>query len=374
MAGKKSAVGKRATLKDVSGLAGVSVNTCSAVLNPRSVRIPVSASTRVKVEQAAKKVNYQRNVAASQLAGGSAKTLGILLDRIDNFFWGAVLSAFETESVARGYQCLIGCTHYKGPLRLECLKRFTEHGVDGLLLTTVWDDPGVEEAVSWAPGTGPAVVFVDYPLPGYVAPLVCGNHLQGGALLAKHLIDEGHRSLAFLCPQGRRQHESVEDRIRGVRQVIRESSCDMDALQVIVSEGDDSTTLARAVVDRMRSETPPSAIITVNDPVAYALLVGLQEAGCRVPEDIAVTGYDDFNNLTLAGLGIPHDIAFLGSCSLTTIRQPLVEIGRMASKVLIELLETGRPRRKEVHALDVELIVGSSSRLPLRAGKSSDAR
>jgi LacI family transcriptional regulator len=305
MAGKKSGGSRRATLKDVAELAGVSINTCSAVLNPRSVRIPVSVETRRKVHQAAKQVNYQRNVAASTLAGGSAKTLGILLDRIDNFFWGPVLSAFETEAVARGYQCLIGCTHYEGPRRLECLKRFVEHGVDGLLLTTIWDDPGVEEAMAWAPGTGPAVVFVDFPLPDYPAPLVCGDHFQGGMLLARHLIDEGHRSLAFLCPKKRRQHGSVKDRIRGVRSAIRNGPQDMKSLQIAVAESEDRAALTRVVLDRMNSATAPTAIIAVNDPVAYALLAGLHEAGCRVPQDIAVTGYDDFNNLTLGGMGIP---------------------------------------------------------------------
>lgn len=365
MAPKKS-TRRRGTLKDVSALAGVSVNTCSAVLNPRSVEIAVREETRRKVEEAARKVDYQLNVAASKLAGGPAKTLGILLDRIDNFFWGPVLSAFEAEAVARGYQCLIGCTRYEGPRRAECLKRFIEHGVDGLLLTTVWDDPGVEEAVVWGWESDPAVVFVDMALPGYPAPLVCGNHRQGGTLLAEHLISEGHRSLAYLCPRDGLHQESTKERIEGIRQAIRQGPHDMTPLQLMASESEDCPSLAQIALAKMASETPPSAIMVATDAIAYSLLLGLEQHGCRVPEDIAVTGYDGLNNFAVSFLDLPQGTPFLSGTLLTTIRQPLEEIGRTASSLLIELLEAERPRRKETHALDVELIVGDSSRLPVR--------
>lgn len=361
---------KRSTLKDVAELAEVNVNTCSAVLNPRSTKVPVKPKTRRKVEQAARKLNYRRNAAASHLAGSASKTLGILTDRIDNYFFAPILGAFEAEAVARGYQCFIGCTHYEGSRKLEYLKRFTEYGVDGIVLTTIWHDQEVAEAMrSMLQDTTP-MAFIDYPWEDFAAPVIGADHFQGGKLLAKHLIEEGHRAFTFLLTEEQRHHGSVSDRIRGVRTVIEQSPYPDIPLEIISTPVYEPRVLAETVIKRLASDRPPSAVIVSNDHVAYSLLLGLQQANCHVPDDIAVTGFDDTNRLTLRALGLPDTISFLGAVGLTTVRQPLGDIGRMAAQLLVDLIESGRPMTRELHALEVKLVKGESSRLPTRCSKS----
>lgn len=353
---------KPVRLKDVAQAVGVSINTVSCVLNPRDPgKVKVSQATRTAIMKAARRLGYRRNTAAARLVGCRTKTLGILINNLTHPLTAPIVDAFEEQAVSLGYHCFIGCTRGGGLRKLEYVEQFLSHGVDGLLLTTIWNDPEVEHALKIALDTQLPVVFIDYMWEARPAPLICGNHFQGGQLLARHLLDVGHSRMAFLCDEGQKNLRSINDRIRGVQSVLQESGQADAHLDMIWSPTHHSRDFARVVHDRLQAPAAPSVVLCAGDLTAIELIVGLQNLGINVPEDLCITGYDDLltpyiaANLHLDNQPLPWNLP------LTTVRQPLTKIGTTSANVLVDHIEGRFDGEKLEHILDVELVVGQSS-------------
>lgn len=351
---------KPVTLKDIAKEIGVSINTVSCVVNPRNPgNVKVSQSTRTAILKVARRLNYRRNIAAARLVGGKTRTLGILVSNLLNPMTAPIVDAFEERAVDMGYQCFIGCTRYRGLRKVDYVEQFLSHGVDGLLLTNIWNDPEVEHALRTAVDTNMPLVFIDHMWEERPAPLICGNHFQGGQLLAEHLLNVGHRKMAFLCDDAQRHLRSINDRVRGVKQVLRASREKSARLEQLWSPSHRSCDFTNVVRQRLNENDAPTVIICAGDLTAIELMIGLQANGISVPDDICVTGYDDLltpfiqANLHLDNNPIPWRIP------LTTVRQPMTKIGRRAAEVLIE--QINGTEAKQENLLDVELIISSSS-------------
>jgi LacI family transcriptional regulator len=349
------------TLKQVAAEAGVSVNTASWVLNPRSGNINVAPPTRVAVLTAARKLGYHRNAAAASLAGSRTRTIGILMSSLTNPFEAAICDAFEERAAGRDYQCLVGCTRLQGLRKVDSITKFLSHGVDGLLLTTIWNDPEVEFALRTVLDRQMPLVFIDYMWNERPAPIICGNHYQGGQLLTQHLLDVGHRRMAFLCHDPQKHLRSATERIRGIKQVLLDSGLAGVRLETLFSQEHTSAAFAAAVRQSLQQKSPPTVILCAGDLTAIELFSGLQDYGISVPKDICLTGYDDLltpylnTNLHLGGKPIPWQFP------ITTIKQPMSKIGRKAADVLMEQIETETLGQAEEYLLEVELKVASSS-------------
>lgn len=353
---------KPVRLKDVAEAVGVSINTVSCVLNPRNPgNVKVSAATRTAILKAARRLGYRRNAAAARLVGCRTKTLGILINSLTHLLTAPIVDAFEEQAVSMGYHCFIGCTRGAGLRKLEYVEQFLSHGVDGLLLTTIWNDPEVEHALKIALDTKLPTVFIDNMWEARPAALICGNHFQGGQLLARHLLQVGHRQLAFLCDDGQRNMHSINERIRGVRSVLEENGDPGVQFDLLWSPTHHSRDFARIVYDRMQQSAPPTAVLCAGDLTAIEVIVGLKALGLEVPRDVCVTGYDDLlapyisANLHLDGAPLPWNLP------LTTVRQPINRIGATAAQVLIGQIEGTEPDTSLEHFLDVELVLGQSS-------------
>ncbi len=353
---------KPVRLKDVAEVVGVSINTVSCVLNPRNPgNVKVSAATRTAIMKAARRLGYRRNTAAARLVGCKTNTIGILMNSLTHPLTAPIVDAFEEQAVALGYQCFIGCTRARGLRKLEFVEQFLSHGVDGLLLTTIWNDPEVEHALKIAIDTNMPLVFIDYMWEARPAPLICGNHFQGGQLLAQHLLEVGHRRMAFLCDEAQKDLRSINDRIRGVQSVLDESGHSDANLNLLWSSTHRSRDFARVVRDRLQQPDPPTVILCAGDLTAIELMVGLRPLGYEVPRDICITGYDDLlapyiaANLHLDGEALPWGLP------LTTVRQPLTRIGATAAQLLVEQIEGKFDGNRLEHLLDVELVTGSTS-------------
>ncbi len=353
---------------DVAKDLGLSVNAVSGVLNSRD-NVRVSDATRSAILASARKLGYRRNVGASVLAGGKTRTIGLLVADITNAFSAPVAGAFEAEASRLGYQCILGCTQYDGIRKAAYIERFLSHQIDGLLLTTIWQDPDVQRALRAVLSEHVPVIFVDYPWKEQMGSIVCGNHFQGGYLLGRHLIEMGHRNLIFLGDNRTLGVYSVEQRIQGIRSAFQEQELPVE--NMVIEVFDCRRGLVHWITERLnplRAKFHPSVIVAANDTGAFQLYAELHARGIRVPEDIALTGYDDLGHFLLGSIGLSEpQLSFIMSVPLTTVRQPLPNIGYEAARILIDEIEgkgSGWPISRE---LDVELIVRESSRLPLWA-------
>lgn len=357
-------VGGRATLKDIAEATGWSVNTISAVLNERSTKARVSEKTREAIQEAARSLGYRRNTAASLLAGGRTRTLGVLLDTLGNNFGAPLAEAFESEAAAKGYQCFLGCTRFDGLRKLEYIERFLSHNVEGLLLIGVWLDPEVEVALNSVLSTNTHLVTVDLPWTDHDIPLVCGNHFMGGRILAKHLLRIGHRDILYLCPPDTLHLSSIRERIRGMRSAIDEQSGVKTTFRIIDTPGKSLASVEDALSPYLRLENRPSVIAAGHDLHAFRVIEVLKTRKIRVPEDIAVVGYDDIQHELLWSLGMEASQVLPTPIPITTVRQPVRDMGREAARLLIDRIENGNQTGGYQVMIDVELIVRGSCALP----------
>ncbi|HOR29244.1 MAG TPA: LacI family DNA-binding transcriptional regulator [Candidatus Sumerlaeota bacterium] len=359
---------QRTTLKDIAQEVGVSINAVSSVLNPRSPNnIGVSANTRSRIMAAARRLNYQRNMAAAHLAGIRTKTVGILLTNLLDYRWLPVADAFEAEVNRLGYHCFIGCTRYDGALKLDYVRSFLQHRVDGLLLNKIWNEPEVNQAMELISDTKLPIAFAHTRWQGFPAPVIQCDNYRGGQLLARHLLEVGHRTFIYLASAEDFSLETVQARISGARAEVTAAGISPENFRAFSAGYGTAEDYAEIAFAQLRGPNPPSVIMVCDDLSAVDVLAGLRAKGIRVPEDVAMTGFDDaFDPFIRASVHTQSNV-YPWTFPLTTVRRPHRDIGRKAAQVLIEMIEKQLPLEAVDYVLhNVELVIRDSSRLPER--------
>lgn len=305
------------SVKDVARLAGVSVGTVSNVLNGRT---EVSEATRRRVEESVGRLGYVRNESARQLRAGTSSVIAYVgLDTANPFFSDVAAGA---EDVAYGHDMsLFLCnSRYDAQRQQTYLDRLRQQRVLGVMLTPVADVP---PALGELRASGTRAVLVDHHVADRSWCSVSVDDELGGRLAADHLLDLGHRRIAFVGgPSSQRQ---VRDRRRGARKAARLRGDGAEILDVVLPSMDvDHAAEAGARLLSAPARGRVTAAFCGNDLVAMGLLGQCVALGVSVPDDLAVVGYDD--------------IAFAGSAStpLTSVRQPRQELGRVAATMLLE--------------------------------------
>jgi LacI family transcriptional regulator len=337
--------GGRTTLRDVAQVAGVSEGTVSRALQgkPR-----MGVETRARIAQIAAELRYIPNNAARSLVLRKSKVLGLLLRDVRDPFMGQVATGFEQEAVGHGYSVIISNALGEGDLERTALRLFTSHGVDGVCVASTLQVPtAVEEAVRPIP-----VVFLAPEFPGLADPSRFPSRGtirtdQGSVMEAvvRHLIAQGCQRLAYingpLTASNRVRREAVARAVQGAPTSTRLKRYPSSAGGWRSPGGLVSRVLAG------RRDSWPDALICYDDMLAIALLNGVLEAGVRVPEEMAVVGFDD---IPFASLTRPM---------LTTVAQPTEEMGRRATRMLLNAIQHEAVPVSEV--LPVSLVVRASS-------------
>ncbi|MDX6301604.1 MAG: LacI family transcriptional regulator [Nocardioidaceae bacterium] len=316
--GNGAGIRRSTSVKDVAALAGVSLGTVSNVLN-RPDR--VAAATRGRVEQAMSELGFIRNESARQLrAGGSLTVAYVMLDATNPFFTDVAQGAEEAAEEAD--LSLFLCNSDNRPEReLTYLNRLQEQRVQGVLITPVDpDSPTLDDIVR----RGTPVVVVDRTREGDTHCSVAVDDRLGARLAVEHLLENGHDRIAFVG--GPDTIGQVRDRRRGAVDAMTaagRSAADLvrvDTAALTVTEG-------RAAGERiagLAAADRPTAAVCANDLLALGLLQQYVTLGRRVPEDLAIVGYDDI--VFAAAAAVP----------LTSVRQPRRELGRTAARLLID--------------------------------------
>ncbi|MGG5752188.1 LacI family DNA-binding transcriptional regulator [Zafaria sp. Z1313] len=318
------------SVKDVAQLAGVSVGTVSNVLNHPE---RVSARTIERVNDAIGRLGFLRNAAASQLRAGLSRSVGLIVLDASNPFFADLARGAEDHAAAHGISVLVGNSGGDAAREAGYLDLFEEQRVRGVLLSPVGDSSARLERLR---ERGIAAVLVDRATDGAPFSSVAVDDVAGGRAAAGHLAERGRRRVAFVG--GPLHLRQVADRLEGARLALGEAG--LEGPEVIETPGLSITAgreaglaLGRRIAAAGGSRSgsgparpdAPDAVFAANDVLALGLLQGLMlGGGVRVPEDVALVGYDD----------IPF--AASAMVPLTSVRQNAAELGRTAMELLLE--------------------------------------
>lgn len=289
----------KATSFDVAELAGVSRSAVSRVFTPGA---SVSKKTAEKVRLAAEQLGYRPNVLARGLLTGQSRLIGLVVAYLDNHFYPAVLEKLSNALQARGYHVLVFMASEDDDNVDAVATEILDYQVDGLILASVAMTSRIADRCR---ASGVPVVLFNRRQDESGEIAVVSDNFEGGRLLAHHFFDLGRRNIGHIA--GRSDASTQRDREAGFRFGLSEVGLGLIACET----GDFDPELARAATHRMMSSgLKPDAIFVANDYMAFAVLEVLRyELGLRVPEDVAVAGFDD-----VAAAAWP-------SFDLTTVRQ-----------------------------------------------------
>ncbi|MEO7124697.1 MAG: LacI family DNA-binding transcriptional regulator [Nakamurella sp.] len=312
---------KLPVMTDVAALAGVSHQTVSRVLNTPEL---VKPDTRKQVLDAIEQLGYRRNLSARALATKRTRLIGVIDSGVSYFGPGHTTRAIEAAARSAGYATITAGVENAGAKPHDTLEFFLNHAVEGLVIVAPTID--VADAVRPLAGTLATVVIatgLDAPEPMHV---VAVDHEQGARDATRHLLTLGHRAIAHIA--GPDNWFDARARRRGWEAELRAAGLPVpDPIPGGWDARDGYAAAARVLTLPER----PTAVFAANDLLALGLMRHLHEVGLRVPDDIAVVGYDDSEGSDYF------------TPSLTTIRQPFDLVGTRAMSVLVKTIEGGNP-------------------------------
>lgn len=338
--------GRRATIRDVAALAAVSHQTVSRVINDQT---SVSEATRQRVLAAIEQLGYVPSPMARGLISNRTHTLGMVTADVSDGFFARAVAGAEIEARRRNYYLIVGSVEESpdagegtGYLRLMLDRR-----VEGLILAR----PGVVfagENLQGAASAGiPLVSIGSAELPGFTSVDV--DNRQGGLDATQHLIELGHRSIATIV--GPHDWPSARARDEGRRDALRDAGI-AEEPALVEHAPDWGLESGHAATDRLLAVGRPfTAIFAHSDLIALGAIRRLRSQGLRVSDDVSVVGYDD---LPIAGYVDPP---------LTTIHQPMREVGEFAAALVLDRI-TGVERSPGPHLLQARLVVRKSTAPP----------
>lgn len=317
----------RVTIKDIAKLANVSTTAVSMALNDQP---GVSSKTREKILAIAKKLDYQPNFIAKSLISRHTYTIGLILNSITDPFFPELAKGVEEEANRRGYNLLLCNTNRDLKAEKHAIDMLRSKGVDGILLATVMkDDPHI------APLLRERFPFVlvnrfsmDPALENQVDYVVLDNH-RGGYTGMQHLYRLGHDRIAIIA--GAADTSTAVLRTNGALQALSDCGLEQDPA-LIVEGGYQRQKAYQAAQKLMAIKRPPTAYFAQDDYMAIGVRQALLEQGLRIPEDVAVMGFDD------------TDVASIAGVDLTTISQEKYEMGALGARILIDKVEKSGPR------------------------------
>ena len=328
----------RVTIRDVAARAGVSVATVSKVINER---YGVSAATLAKVRAVIEELGYEASLVAQSLRNHRTNVIGILVADLEPFSTELLKGAADAIR-GSGFELVVysagGRTGDPSGWEKRYLSRLSGTLVDGAVLVT----PAVSlEAV---PGT-PVVAVDPHTGPSHL-PTIDSDNLRGAQLATEHLLDLGHRRIGFLA--GRPDLESASLRKAGYLRALEAAGVPADESLIRIGAYDPEVSAASAHA-LLTGPDRPTAVFAANDISAIATVGAARELGLSVPDDLSVVGFDN----------VPESA--LCSPPLTTVDQPIREMGHRAISMLIALINGDEVERTHV-TLDTGLVVRSSTR------------
>ena len=333
---------RNVTIVDVAQEAEVSYATVSRVINNGA---HVRPEKRERVLRAMAKLGFTVNQQARSLRAGRSQVIGLLVHDLGTSYIGEIIRGIEAELSAASYDLMLYTTHRRKTKEATYVSAITRGMADGLLLVLPRNPEAYLESLRQRHFP---YVLIDHQGIDETGPAVGATNWQGAYDATQHLLGLGHRRIGFIT--GQVEMGCARDRLAGYRAAL--AAAGLPADPALVQEGDffqpDGFAGARAL---LALPQPPSAIFASNDVSAFGVMEAVRDAGKRLPDDMSIVGFDD----------IPQ--AAQVNPTLTTVRQPLEQMGRTAARMLLEII--GNPDRPAARVeLPTDLIVRASTRPP----------
>jgi LacI family transcriptional regulator len=307
------------TMEDVARTAGVSTTTVSHVLNGTR---PVNPATVERVQAAIAQTGYSQNTIARALARARTQSLGLAINGLSNPYFSDVIAAVEEEAGRAGHTLLLGDTRDDPEHELVIVRALVERRVDGLLLAP--SAGAAEHVLPYLARQELPVVLLDRFVAGAPLDQVGAENAAPTAELVDHLVGLGHRRIGMVV--GSPGLSTTEERIAGYHEGLARHGVRVDEA-LVVGGGSPRDAAGAATRTLLDLPEPPTAIISGNNAMTIGIMRALAERGLRVPDDLALVAFDDFE---WADLFAPR---------LTVVRQPTDELGHRAVRLLLERLD-----------------------------------
>ena len=321
---------RRATIRDIASAAGVSVATVSRVINGRP---DVAPETRDQVMRHVRAHNFTTNRSARALSVGRAGYVGFTMPYVRADYFAAILAGAVEAAFEQELRLVLCATLHEHDREVSLLETLRDGATDGAIILLPEETGAELEALR---SSGYPFVVADPRVPlGDGIPAVSAAHRAGAKAATDHLLTLGHRRIAHIT--GTRGWAATEERIEGYHGAL--AAAGVLPSSELLAEGDYEINGGHAAAERLLDlPERPTAIFASNDNMAVGVLRAARQRGLSVPQDLSVVGFDD------------TELAQSVTPALTTVRQPLAELGRTAVSLLVRQID-----RQRVEALRVEL-------------------
>ena len=346
------------TLKDIAKALNLSISTVSKALRNSH---EISLDTQRLVAEFATLNNYRPNPIAQGLRSGRTKLIGVVVTNIDNDFFSQVINGIESIALEKNYTVIITQTHESWESEILTVQHLFSRAVDGLIVSLSAETDNVDHFIELH-DKGLPIVFFDRVTDELNTHKVISDNFKGAYDATEHLIQNGYRNIAHITSSN---HLSITlERLEGYIKALENNHLKVDEeyIKYCSHGGMIKEEIENGLNDLLSLQNRPDAIFTASDRISTSTLSLLRKMDIKIPEQIALVG---FTNSLSSEIFNP---------SLTSIVQPAFEMGKVATDMLIEIIESRRPiKRFEKRVLNTKLLIRESSARQLRnqVGSSS---
>ncbi len=326
------------TLADIARVAQVSVSTVSRVLsNPN---YPIKEENRQRILKLAEEMGYKPNLVARSLQSNRSHLVGVIVDRMQSPFAAATVQGIQDGLRNVGYSVSIAYSNRDQALAIEAINSFYSRQVDGIVILNSWLHTYNDAILSLQDRP---FVFVNRVFGNCLHNCVGPGDYSGAQLATEHLVNLGHRRVGYV--NGMKDWIEAQNRLSGYWDALLKHGLPVD--ETLIKHGDWGVDSGyQAAQELLALEERPTAIFAANDIMALGAMYAIQEAGLKIPTDVAVVGYDD------------RDFAAWLRPALTTIRMPSYEMGQAAARSLLKQIAGEEP--EDATQIPGELIIRES--------------
>lgn len=336
----------KTTIKDISKLAGVSISTVSRALNNTG---RINPDTRFRILALSKRLGYRPSAVARSLVLRRTKAVMLLTPDITNSYFAEITKVISENCREKGYNILLGNTNENPNVEAEYLDILKEGVVDGAIVAPLSSTRNMDRFMDLVRANFPIVLF-DTALDRLKMSQVIVDNKGGAETAVDYLYSKGHRNIAFIA--GDIQVQTTNQRYLGFLSEHKKKGLEVRDEYILLNQQPLEVGGIKGMNRLLSLPDPPTAIFAANDLVAIGCITSTLQHGRRVPQDVAVVGYDNI------------DIGAFINIPLTTVAQPKKEIGQKTVGLIVDLINNRRKKGDtEIHeyVLKPELVVRASA-------------